>query len=46
MHVENDERFMRQALTEALAADAEDEVPVGAVVVREGRISGVNARGE
>lgn len=35
-----DERFMREALKEARAADAADEVPVGAVVVREERVIG------
>jgi tRNA(adenine34) deaminase len=35
-----DERFMRAAIDEALAALEEDEVPVGAVVVQEGRIIG------
>jgi tRNA(adenine34) deaminase len=34
------ERFMQAALDEALAADEAGEVPVGAVVVREGRIIG------
>jgi tRNA(Arg) A34 adenosine deaminase TadA len=33
-----DERFMRMALGEARRAAREQEVPVGAVVVREGRI--------
>lgn len=33
-----DERFMRQALSEAQAALSEGEVPIGAVVVCEGRI--------
>lgn len=32
------EYFMREALAEAEAADAEDEVPVGAVIVRNGEI--------
>ncbi|MCP4590397.1 MAG: tRNA adenosine(34) deaminase TadA, partial [bacterium] len=36
----DDERFMRAALTEARDADEEDEVPVGAVVVRDGRVIG------
>jgi tRNA(adenine34) deaminase len=36
----DDERFMRAAIDEALAALEEDEVPVGAVVVRDGRIIG------
>ncbi len=35
---EFDERFMRAAIGEALAADEDGDVPVGAVVVREGRI--------
>ena len=37
---DDDERFMRAALAEALAADAEGEVPIGAVVVRAGKIIG------
>lgn len=36
--MEEDVRFMREALREAQAAAAEDEVPVGAVVVCRGRI--------
>lgn len=36
----DDERFMRSALNEALAAGEDGDVPVGAVVVREGRIIG------
>ena len=40
MQETDDQRFMRQALTEAQAADAEDEVPVGAIVVHENRIIG------
>ena len=35
-----DERFMREALREAQAAAAEDEVPIGAVVVCRGRVIG------
>ncbi|MEZ3519113.1 MAG: nucleoside deaminase [Muribaculaceae bacterium] len=35
---ERDERFMRMALAEAMAAAEEDEVPVGAVVVCGGRV--------
>ena len=35
-----DEKFMRQALAEARKAFDEEEVPVGAVVVAEGRIVG------
>jgi tRNA(adenine34) deaminase len=34
------ERFMREALSEAVAAASAGEVPVGAVVVRDGRIVG------
>ena len=33
-----DERFLREALREAAAAGAEDEVPIGAVVTCRGRI--------
>ena len=36
--VAHDEAFMRRALREARRALEEDEVPVGAVVVREGRV--------
>lgn len=36
--MESDESFMREALRLALKAQAADEVPVGAVVVREGKI--------
>jgi tRNA(adenine34) deaminase len=36
--MELDETFMREALRLAVKAGAADEVPVGAVVVREGRI--------
>jgi tRNA(adenine34) deaminase len=36
----DDERFMREALKEARAAGAIDEVPVGAAVVRAGRVIG------
>ena len=35
-----DERFMRAALEEARAALAEDEIPIGAVVVCKGRVIG------
>jgi Cytosine/adenosine deaminases len=35
-----DEYFMREALRQAQKAYAADEVPVGAVVVREGKIIG------
>ena len=37
---EQDERFMRQALNEARKAFDEQEVPIGAVVVAEGRVIG------
>ena len=33
-----DERFMREALREAMAAGAEDEIPIGAVIVFGGRV--------
>ena len=36
--MEQDERFMREALREARAAAAEDEVPIGAVVACRGRV--------
>ncbi len=36
----DDERWMRLALTEAEAAAGDGEVPVGCVVVREGRVIG------
>ena len=36
--MESDERFMRDALCEAKEAAAEDEVPIGAVIVSKGRI--------
>ena len=36
----NDEHFMREALRMANKALRDDEVPVGAVVVREGKIVG------
>jgi tRNA(adenine34) deaminase len=36
----NDEQFMREALRQARKAYDADEVPVGAVVVREGKIIG------
>lgn len=38
METENDVKFMREALKEARAASGEDEVPVGAVVVWNGRV--------
>lgn len=37
---EQDERFMRAAIDEAMAAWEADEVPIGAVVVHENRIIG------
>ena len=36
--MEQDERFMREALREAQTAAAEDEVPIGAVAVCRGRV--------
>jgi len=36
--MEQDERFMREALREAAAARDDDEIPVGAVIVWKGRI--------
>lgn len=35
---ELDEKFMREALSEAKAAEAEDEIPIGAVIVFAGRV--------
>lgn len=35
---ELDEKFMRDALREAKAAEAEDEIPIGAVIVFAGRV--------
>lgn len=35
---ELDEKFMREALREAKAAKAEDEIPIGAVIVFAGRV--------
>lgn len=35
-----DEQFMRMAIDEAVAAAEHDEVPVGAVVVKDGRVIG------
>lgn len=40
MSVSDDERFMKEALREAGAALAEGEIPIGAVVVCNGRIIG------
>jgi tRNA(adenine34) deaminase len=37
---EDDESFMREALAEARAAGRDGDVPVGAVVVRDGRVIG------
>ena len=36
----DDEKYMREALNEAKAALREDEIPIGAVVVADGRIIG------
>ena len=38
--MDNDEKYMREALTEAREALAEEEIPIGAVVVCRGRIIG------
>ena len=38
--MEQDERFMREALREALSAQSAGEIPIGAVVVWKGRIIG------
>ena len=38
--MEQDERYMRDALREAQMAAAEDEVPIGAIIVCRGRIIG------
>lgn len=38
--IDEDERFMRYALAEAQAALAEDEIPIGAVIVCNGRVIG------
>lgn len=38
MDASADERFMREALLEARAAEAEDEIPIGAVVTFGGRV--------
>ena len=38
--MEADEKFMREALAEARAAAAEEEIPIGAVIVCKGRIIG------
>lgn len=40
MMARDDEHFMRECLREAAAAEAAGEVPVGAVVVRDGQIIG------
>ena len=39
-HMEQDEKYMREALREARAALEEGEIPIGAVVVWKGRIIG------
>ncbi|MBQ0080394.1 MAG: nucleoside deaminase [Alistipes sp.] len=40
MGFENDEKYMREALEEAMKALEEDEVPIGAVIVSSNRIIG------
>ena len=39
-NMELDEKYMREALREAQAAGAEEEIPIGAVIVSGGRIIG------
>ena len=39
-NMEENEKYMREALREASFAAAEDEVPIGAVIVCRGRIIG------
>ncbi len=41
--IEDDERFMRMAIDLAMSAASADEVPVGAVVVRQGKVVGRGA---
>lgn len=38
--MEDNEKYMKEALREAMRAEAEDEVPIGAVIVCRGRIIG------
>lgn len=38
--MDNDEKYMREALKEARAAEAENEIPIGAVIVCRGMIIG------
>lgn len=38
--MENDEKYMKEALREAVQAESEGEVPIGAVIVCRGRIIG------
>src|SRR5688572_19674601 len=40
LDVPNDDHFMRQALREAEAAAREGEVPIGCVIVKDGKIIG------
>ncbi|HEY0262041.1 MAG TPA: nucleoside deaminase [Chitinophagales bacterium] len=40
MNINSDEHFMRLALNEAKQAEAEDEVPIGAVIVANGKVIG------
>ena len=41
METPNDEHWMRRALLLSLKAEAKDEVPVGAVIVRDGVVIGI-----
>ena len=38
--MDEDERYMRMALQEALAAQEKGEIPIGAVIISEGRVIG------
>jgi tRNA(adenine34) deaminase len=40
MFIEEDEKWMREAIQQARLAEAQGEVPIGAVIVREGLIVG------
>ena len=43
--MEENEKYMKDALREAIQASAEDEVPIGAVIVCRGRIIGKESIG-
>jgi tRNA(adenine34) deaminase len=40
LNADQDERFMRVAIREAIAAEEEGDVPIGAVIVKDGQIVG------